>query len=319
MDLLAEKLLLQDGVIARRQLLALGLTKTQVAKALRRRELVPIHPGVYVDHNGPLTWHQRAWAAVLYAWPAALSHESALRAEEGPGHRTRDENLIQVAVDRGRHLADIAGVRLHRMTGFSQRVRWNRAPPRVRYEESVLDVASATNDDLAAVGVLAAACAGRRTTATRLLGRLEARSRIAGRDWLSSVLADVAEGTCSVLEHGYQRLVVRPHGLPSGQLQAVHLGATGAVYRDVDHQDLGLVVELDGRLFHTSVADRDRDLERDLDVVVDRDATTVRLGFGQVYSRGCATAAKLGAVMTRLGWTGRPSRCPLCGGLDQAG
>ena len=26
-----------------------------------------MHPRVYVNHSGPLTWEQRAWAAVLYA------------------------------------------------------------------------------------------------------------------------------------------------------------------------------------------------------------------------------------------------------------
>ena len=319
MDGVSEILALQDGVIARRQLGGCGLTKTQMARALRRRELVVVHPGVYVEHTGPLTWQQRAWAAVLYAWPSALSHDSALRADEGPGRRAREEALIDVAVDRQRHLADIPGVRLHRMTGFGQRVQWNRAPPRVRYDESVLDVASAARDDLAAVGVLADACGARRTTAIRLLSRLEARPRIARRGWLADVLTDVAQGTCSVLEHGYQTRVVRPHGLPAGRLQAVHLGANGSVYRDVEHDELELVVELDGRLFHTSVGDRDRDLERDLDVVVERDIATVRLGFGQVFARGCSTAAKLGLLMSRRGWSGLSVPCALCGGSDQPG
>jgi hypothetical protein len=162
---------------------------------------------VYVEHTGPLAGQQRAWAAVLYAWPAALSHESAQRADEGPGRRSRDEALILVAVDRQRHLAEISGVRLHRMADFNQRVQRNRTPPRVRYDETVLDLASAARDDLAAVAALAEACGSRRTSATRLLRRLDARSRVARRDWLRDVLADVAQGTCSVLEHGYQSKV----------------------------------------------------------------------------------------------------------------
>jgi len=208
---------------------------------------------------------------------------------------------------------------LHRMSGFEERVQWNLGPPRVRYEEAVLDVAATAKDPLAAVGVLAQACGSRRTTAARLLARLDARVRIAHRDWLRTILKDVAEGTCSVLEHGYQTLVVRPHGLPPGSLQSLHVGQRGSVYRDVDLPELGLVVELDGRLFHTSAEDRDRDLERDLEVAVERDATTLRLGFGQVYLRGCETASKVGTVMTRLGWAGSFSPCGLCGGSDQPG
>lgn len=319
MDRLAEIRALQDGVIGRRQLLEVGRTRTQVARALRRRDLVAVHPGVHVEHTGPLTWQQRVWAAVLGAWPAALSHDSALRADEGPGRRARDEDVIHVAVDRHRHLAGLDGVRLHRMVGLDQRVQWNRAPPRVRHDQSVLDFASSARDDLAAVGVLAAACGSRRTTAARLLDTLGERERIARRDWLRDVLTDVAEGTCSVLEHGSLDRVVRPHGLPVGQLQAVHAGSNGSVYRDVDHPALGLVIELDGRLFHTSAADRDHDLERDLDVVVERGATTVRLGFWQVYSRSCSTARKVAAVMRRLGWVAeRPGAGCAVAGINQA-
>lgn len=77
-------LAMQDGVIARRQLLAAGWGQTQVARKLRRREWVQVHPGVYVNHTGPPTWQQRAWAAVLACWPAALGGWSAVRAHEGP-------------------------------------------------------------------------------------------------------------------------------------------------------------------------------------------------------------------------------------------
>ncbi|CAN5128557.1 hypothetical protein BH09ACT12_BH09ACT12_26400 [soil metagenome] len=95
-------------------------------------------------------------------------------------------------------------------------------------------------------------------------------------------------------------------------LQAPAFATAGRIYRDVDHPALRLKVELDGRLFHTAAGDRDRDLERDLDAAVDEAAATVRLGFGQVYERPCATAAKLGAVMSRLGWEGQLGRCPAC-------
>ena len=62
----------QDGVIARWQALAAGATDSDIERRLRRREWARVSPGVYVDHTGPLTWRQRAWAAVLAVWPAAL-------------------------------------------------------------------------------------------------------------------------------------------------------------------------------------------------------------------------------------------------------
>ncbi|HYF73407.1 MAG TPA: type IV toxin-antitoxin system AbiEi family antitoxin domain-containing protein [Nocardioides sp.] len=319
MDELARLLQEQDGVVGRAQALAAGATRTSIARALRRREWVAVHPGVYVDHTGPLAWQQRAWAAVLACGPAALYGESARRAHEGPGRRDADDAVIHVAVDRDRRVTEPSGARIHRVAGFADRVQWNLGPPRIRYDDTILDLASQARDDLAAIAVLADACGARRTTAGRLLGRLDERARVPRRAFLRGVLADVAEGTCSVLEHGYLTRVERPHGLPAGERQAVRVTNGTRAYLDVRYASLGLVVELDGWLFHGSAAAHDRDLQRDLDTAAREAGTTLRLGFGQVLARGCATALAVAAVMQRLGWDGAPTPCPQCGVLDEAG
>lgn len=296
----------QCGVIARRQVLSAGLTRHDIARLLRRRIWKVVHPGVYADHTGPLTWHQRAWAAVLFSWPATLSHESAMRAAEGPGRRDREEDVIHVAVEGDRHLVTPEGVRLHRSVGFAERSLWNTAPPRVRYEEAALDVAAEAPTDFAALGVLAEACQWRRTTAGRMLDSLARRTRIRRRTWLASVLADVAQGACSVLEHGYLNRVERTHGLPRADRQR-RVGATlGVTYRDAEYDDL--VLELDGRMFHDSTSQRDLDMDRDLDAAVDR-RVTIRLSYGQVFARPCRTAARIGVLLQQRGWTGQPRPC----------
>ena len=71
LDFAAELLARQDGVVSRQQLLSLGAARHDVERWLRRRDLTRVHPGVYVDHTGPLGWHQRAWAACLLHPPAA--------------------------------------------------------------------------------------------------------------------------------------------------------------------------------------------------------------------------------------------------------
>lgn len=302
----------QDGLITRRQALGHGLSVTEVKRLVRRREWVAVSPGVYVNHTGELTWRQRAWAAVLAGGPgAALCLESALRAHEGPGRTQVDHFTIHVAVPHGRRLLAVEGVRLHQMVDLSSRVQWNKTPPCTRYDDTVLDLA-ARGTRLTSVARLADACGSRRTTAARLRDRLDERKRIAQRDWLRAVLSDVADGTCSVLEHGYLDLVERPHGLPPGTRQALRDLGNGRVYRDVDLPGLGVRIELDGKLFHTSTEDRDKDLERDLEAVVAEDGTTIRLGFGQVYDRPCSTAAKLTKVMQRRGWGGEPTTCDAC-------
>ena len=159
----------QDGVISRRQADKLGVTPADIRRLIRHRQWARVHPGVYVNHTGERTWQQRAWAAVLFAAPAALCGGSALRAANGPGHRDHDdEGVIHVAVDHTRTVVTPVGVRAHRLVGLNSRAQWNRCPPRLRIEEAVLDVAAAATDDFSSIAVLADAVQSRRTTADRL-------------------------------------------------------------------------------------------------------------------------------------------------------
>lgn len=317
MDALAATLADQHGVISRRQLIDCGVAPSTIQRMLRRRELARMHPGVYLDHTGTPDWQQRAWAAVLFSWPAALSHESALRAAEGPGRRGRDETTIHVAVARDRNLVPPAGVMLHRTAHLGNRAQWHLGPPRMRYEHAVLDVAADSTADLDAIAVLADACGSRRSTARRLLSAMEERPRQGRRAWLAQILADVAAGTCSVLEHGYLDRVERPHGLPSGRRQSCHRHQGVTTLQDVEYADLGVIVELDGRLFHNSPRQRDRDLDRDLAAAASDAAVTLRLSWGQVFDHPCRTARSVARVLARHGWTGEPRNCPRCGRRDQ--
>lgn len=309
---------LQSGVIARRQLLSRGVTANDVRRLLRRRLLEPSHPGVYVDHTGPPTWHQRAWAAVLACWPAALCRESARRAADGPGRTSHDDGLpIHVAVGRQRRLIDPDEVRLHRSSHLHVSTLWNASPPRQRIEYAALDLAADATREVDAVGFLADALRSRQTTAERLATALAGRERFAQRDFLAGVINDVASGTCSTLEHGYLTRVERPHGLPTARRQ-FRESLKGPLYRDAYYEDQAAIVELDGRLHHTSTVDRDRDMERDLDAFATA-RVTARLGWGQVFDRPCTTAAKVGAGLRAHGWQGAVRRCSACPpGLDLA-
>lgn len=297
----------QEGVASRRQLLAAGLHDHDIRRLLRRRELATVHPGVFVDHTGAPSWIQRAWAGVLWAWPAALSGESALRATDGPGRQRDHAGDIQVAVAHGRTVKALPGLTIVRRRGLESDVLWNLGPPRIRYEEAVLDVAMGAVSDLDAVAALSSACGGRRTTAARLLATAAQRRRVPRRAWIRAVLQDVADGTSSVLEHGYLDRVERAHGLPAGRRQVRAVTTAGPVYRDVESCE-SVIVELDGRLFHSAADARARDLERDLDATIDG-RTTVRLGWAQVFDRACSTAQKLALVLRNEGWTGEIHRC----------
>jgi hypothetical protein len=302
---------LQAGVVSRRQLAQRSLLDHDIRRLVRRRELAVVHPGVYVNHTGTLTWVQRAWAAVLFAEPAALYGVSSLRALNGPGRRNHDDGgPIHVAVEHSRAVRAPAGVEVHRVVRVDDQVLWHTAPPRQRIEDAVLDLAASASREIDAVAYVADVVGSRLTTGSRLSEALARRSRVARRSFLAGVIADVTTGVCSTLEHGYLNRVERPHGLPTACRQ-VRSSAKGPVYLDVLYEDYDTVIELDGRLFHARTRDRDRDLERDLDAAVS-ESVTARLGWGQVFDRPCSTAVKVGAILAARGWDGRTRPCREC-------
>ncbi len=300
----------QDGVVSRQQAHEVGVLDNDLRRLVRRREITRLHPGVYLDHTGEPTWQQRAWAAVLLCWPAALGGRSALRAAEGPGS-TRRLSPIEVAVAHERHPIRRAGLTVVRHRHLEERALWHVGPPRLRYEEAVVDVAADGRSDFEALAELSKAVQGRRTTAQRLSEAIAQRERLARRDWMLGVLEDVASGTCSVLEHGHLTLVDRPHGLAPARRQVRDRLGAGTVFRDVEY-DVGMVAELDGRMFHDTTEQRDRDMDRDLLTAVGG-KDTVRLSYGQVYDRPCWTAAAMDLLLRARGWTGRARPCgPAC-------
>ncbi|UFN46471.1 type IV toxin-antitoxin system AbiEi family antitoxin domain-containing protein [Nocardioides okcheonensis] len=323
MEILQPLLASQGGVVSRRQALTEGVAPHDLRRLVRRRELAPVFPGVLVDHTGEPTWLQRAWGAVLFCAArddeqggpgAALAGASAVRAADGPG-RGEDAGPIVVAIPRERRVLAPPGITVVRTFDLGARVQWNVGPPRMRYDEAALDVALAAPEELAAIGAIARAVQSRHTTAARMGEALGRRSRAPRRTFLEAVLADVSAGACSVLEREHVARVERPHGLPAGTRQQRAGTLSGIVYRDNAYDEL--LVELDGRLFHDTAEQRDRDHERDLDAAV-AGAGTVRLTWGQVVGRPCSTAAKLSVVLERHGLRGGRPCGPSCAWLAAA-
>jgi hypothetical protein len=314
----------QAGVVSRTQVLAAGHDDNDIERWIRRREWARIHEGVYVDHTGELTWLQAAWAAVLFHWPAALCHQSAMAPSNGgrpqpsqehvwPSHHTGPDQAIHVAIDRSRRGVELPGVRLHRIPQLDQKTLWNLAPPRMRLEEAVLDVAASRSRPTDALAVVADACQSGRTTPARLIVTMSSRRRMRHGTWLRAVLQDVAQGVRSVLEHGYLVRVERAHGLPRAQRQAPgRVEGGGSVYRDVEYPAYRTIVELDGRLGHEWTLDRWADLDRDIDAQAGG-STTIRLSWSQVFGAPCRTARAVARVLALRGWDGAARSCgPEC-------
>ncbi len=92
--MLSELAARQHGVVARRQLLARGLTRTMIRDRMRSGRLLRLHPGVYAVGHDRLRLEGRWLAAVLAVGPGAvLSHRdaAALHGLRRPGDHARWE------------------------------------------------------------------------------------------------------------------------------------------------------------------------------------------------------------------------------------
>jgi hypothetical protein len=308
----------QDGVISRRQVREAGGTDADIERRLSRREWARIHPGVYVNHTGPPTWNQLAWAAVLYYWPASLAGPSALHASKVRGYEPREGAPIHVCVDRTRTITRRVGVVVYQVARSESLCKLNLSPPRQSIEHALLDVASRKKRLEGSIAVLADAVQDGRTTSERLLAALGERPKLRHRALLRGVLGEVEEGVRSVLEHRYLRSVERAHGLPRAKRQQPFVLAGKRGYPDVEYVGLGVLMQLDGRIGHTDSLDKWADLERDLAGVV-AEILTLRVGWAQVLDP-CRLAAIVGAILRQRGWTGEVQPCgPICTALSAPG
>lgn len=304
--LLREELAHQEGVVSRRQLQQRGARPHDLKRWVRRRLLTPVHPGVFVDHTGPLADGQRAWAAVLACGPAA-----ALCLVDRPGP------VVHVVVDAARRVEAPPGVRVHRVRGLEAQVRWAASPPRLRPEHDVLLAIDLAGDEEEVVRLLTDAVRSRSTTAGRLREVVGARARLRHRQLVLAVLDDVERGTHSVLEHRYLRDVERAHGLPAATWQQRRVVDGRTEYADARYEEFGVGVELDGRTGHEGWDAENRDARRDLDQAAEG-WVQVRLRHRQVFRDACVTAVRLGTLLQSRGWEGEPRPCgPGC--HDQAG
>ena len=277
--LVAEK---QHGVFSREQALAAGASREMIKGRLESGDWQALAQGVYRHAGAPRNWHQRLAALVLAAGPgAAASHRSAAallrlpgfptgplevltprpqrrRGEPGIVHRSRALPVAHLTVVDGivttraaRTLVDLAGV-LHP-------VRVERA------------VENCLRDGLVSLETL------RATTLD-----LATRGR-AGISLMRRLLGEHADGGPvpeSDLEARFLRLV-RASGLPEPVRQLDAGGEAWVGRVDFSYPSVHLVVELDGRRYHSARLNLEADRERDNRLVVSG-WRVVRITFAQL-------------------------------------
>jgi very-short-patch-repair endonuclease len=289
----------QHGVVARTQLLELGLSSRAIEHRISRGRLHPVWRGVYAIGRPRLTVHGRWMAAVLSCGPdAALSHESAAALWD---IRPRTGQKIHVSVPAGvaRRRPRIV---VHRRTELGTGdVKRRHAIPVTAPIYTLIDIATRVDRDQLEAAINEA---DKRdlTDPEQLRASLDGQSPRPGIRALRETLDRRTFAlTDSELERRFLPLARRA-GLPLPQTGR-HLNGFKV---DFHWPKLGLVVETDGLRYHRTPAQQTRDRVRD-HAHAAAGLTPLRFTRAQVVFEPDHVRSTLAAVARRL----EPSRGPL--------
>ena len=281
----------QHGVVARRQLEALGLTQRQVETRIRLGRLHRIHSGVYAVGHPRVTWEGRLLAAVLTCGTGAvLSHRSA-GAHWGVLVVTSGPIDVMVPLRHGR--CRRAGLAIHRprLAPTADEVAVERGIPVTTPARTLLDLACVLPPDRLRRAV-------ERAEELRIfdLAAIEATlhehptSHGARRLRQAVAVADPAL-TRSELERRFLDLC-REHAIPRPVVNAVVEG----LEVDFFWPAARLVVETDGFEHHRTRAAFERDRERDA-LLARRGIRVLRFTDRQVTGEPATVAATVAALV----------------------
>lgn len=259
----------QSGAFSFGQALELGFSSSTIGRRLASRTWERRHAGVYVIGGTPRSRLQDLWVAVLAVGrQAVITHESAALihgAERLPPHP------ITLTVPHGGHHA-LAGLFVHQIDDLAAAHRTNhRGLPVSTPARAVVEL-GATQRDTELGRVVDDLLNSRRTTLQSIAAVLHqvARPGKPGIERVARVLDQRGDGyvpPASELERSLFSTLAAG-GLPPPDRQ-VPLPGRGDVAGLVDgaYGDAMMVLEADGRRWHTRVADLRRDRERDAQVI----------------------------------------------------
>jgi very-short-patch-repair endonuclease len=274
------------GVVTRRELIAVGVTRAQIKRRLRRGSLIRAYEGVYrVGHRAPSV-EASYMAAVKAAGEGALL--SGIAAAYLLELIKGDAPAPEVTTRTYRR---IDGVKTRRSPAICHHdaTKW-RGVPVTTVPRILVDVAGALSFD-----ALARAChvAGIRGTKPEHVDRVLARSpKAKGARTLRAILHGDAPILLSDLEKGFRELL-KANGLP---LPITNRPA-GAHYVDCRWPDHRLTVELDSYTYHNSRHAFEQDHRRERDAY-ERGDRFRRYTYGDVFERPFTVLRELVPLLT---------------------
>jgi hypothetical protein len=245
----------QGGVIAHRQLRALGMSRDAIHRRVRASRLHVIYHGVYAVGHRVLGVVGRRWAAVLACGDGAvLSHSSAGAAWGLVMYNGR----MQVTVRSGR--TGPAGVRVHRRRLAADEHTTLDGLPITTPQRTLLDLAAAGIDRRRLEAALNHAENGLRIDWGEFSRLLERHAGRAGVPFLNATLARYQPADTRSLLEDIVLGLCDDNELPRPQVNVVVEGKV----RDFYWPHANLVVEADSYTWHHSPAALNDDRERDV-------------------------------------------------------
>jgi very-short-patch-repair endonuclease len=286
-DVLADLAPGQHGLVARRQLLAAGVTRNEIEVRLRRGEFRALHAGVF--QAGPVAGPRSREMAAVLACDGVVSHRSAAAMRELV---TAFTGPVDISVAPSRRVRR-PGIRVHRSRLGRTEVETLDGVPVTTLSRTLFDLASVTTGR-ELERALAAAERMDVNLRRRLRVLLERHPARRGTRSLRSVLASGAPAlTRSEAEERLLELI-RSAGLPTPAFNVMLHGHEVDCY----WRAARLVVEVDGYAWHGSQRAHVRDRQRD-SALAAAGIQVVRLSWQQLTRERDRTLVQLAFAIAR--------------------
>ena len=289
----------QAGVLHRRQLSELGWSYAQVEAEISAGRWRRSGEMTVITYTGPATRTSIRWRAVLEVGPTAvLAGVSALQAA---GMSGIDAASVHVAVPKSsRPRRPRGGVVVHETRRLRRQDVAATGLPRMRVAPAAVLAALWAASDRQAALMLVAPVQQRLVMAADLLAPANRVRRHRRRALIQAVMSDLLHGAETLGEIDFATLC-REAGLPEPTRQRLVQRRSGRWYLDVEWEEWGVVVEIDG-VHHMSVSAWVDDAWRQNEVVI---AGRVVLRFPQLVMRTdpVRVVAQVREALLRRGWT----------------
>jgi very-short-patch-repair endonuclease len=278
----------RDGVVAHRELLALGVAPRTVQGWLRRGRLIRLHRGVYAVARPPETMQGRSLAALLAIGPDAVLREGTAGALWHIGAEPPEVHLSVPRTVRSRD-----GIVVHEATIDPADLRRRDGLPLTAPARTLVDLAATRHADALRKAV-AEALYLRLTSQTELERTLERLKGHRGAGALARLIgAGEAVPTRSRLERALLP-ALRAAGLPAPEVGA----RVGPYLIDFLWPAERLIVETDGYDAHGHRLAFEDDRARDVDLQA-RGYAVLRFTWRQVLGEPATAARRIAIVLQR--------------------